>query len=299
MSASVRIEDEAFADQRYERLAVLAGLADADHARGKMAKIWRQCTIEKRYVLDELDIQVVFGKDGASHLISARLAEQTDDGYRIKGTAGRIEWLDDFRAQAENGGKARAATAERGPDGRMLPKPSSPAGQPDRQIYPAESSETSQLDQRHPAASSAHAHAHAHAVVILGGESLEKSVSVSQLNREFEQLWAWSISPRWYPSYEQLGPFSPAEIRAAHLALQRACKNGSKPNPGLFLRKLEEGRRAPPVKSEAQQVAERERAAAPPKRQRSTHKQPEGKPFATAGPPPDIVRELVAKLSAQ
>lgn len=42
MAASVRIEDEAFADERYDALARAAGLADADHARGKMARLWRQ-----------------------------------------------------------------------------------------------------------------------------------------------------------------------------------------------------------------------------------------------------------------
>ena len=49
MGASVRIEDDAFSDTRYDLLARYGGLADADHARGKMARIWRQCTLEGRH----------------------------------------------------------------------------------------------------------------------------------------------------------------------------------------------------------------------------------------------------------
>lgn len=118
----MRTESEAFADLRYERLAFLLGLADADHARGKMQRLWRQCTIEQVYDLEELDVCTVLGPKGVDGLIKAGLGERCGDRIRIKGTGGRIEWLANFKGGAETGGKARAATAERGPDGRLLPK---------------------------------------------------------------------------------------------------------------------------------------------------------------------------------
>ena len=54
MAASVRIEDEAFSDERYEDLAHFAGLVDADHARGKMIRLWRQCTLEQSHEINPL-----------------------------------------------------------------------------------------------------------------------------------------------------------------------------------------------------------------------------------------------------
>lgn len=103
--ASVRIENEAFSDRRYDRLAKLAGLADADHARGKMAVVWRQCTIEQRHTLDEDTIRDILGDDGPEALVSSRLGERTPEGIRIKGTSGRIEWLKRLRSNGKHGRK--------------------------------------------------------------------------------------------------------------------------------------------------------------------------------------------------
>lgn len=113
--ARVNIEDDAFGDGRYDRLAHECGLADADHARGKMARLWRQCTTEKRHVLDDRDVILVLGDRGPDALIASRLGERTEGGIRIRGTRGRIEWLEKLRKNGRKGGRPRKAT--RKPDG--------------------------------------------------------------------------------------------------------------------------------------------------------------------------------------
>lgn len=107
MAASVRIEDEAFGDRRYDRLALEAGLADADHARGKMAVLWRQCTLEQRHILPVEDVNAVLGSRGAEALILARLGETHRHGIRIRGTKGRIEWLRKLRENGAKGGRPK------------------------------------------------------------------------------------------------------------------------------------------------------------------------------------------------
>lgn len=104
---SVRIEDDAFGDLRYETLAQVAGLADADHARGKMARLWRQCTAERIYHLSETEVCAVLGSRGVDALIESRLGEQTDRGIRIRGTRGRIEWLEKLRKNGKKGGRPK------------------------------------------------------------------------------------------------------------------------------------------------------------------------------------------------
>ena len=109
MAASVRIEDEAFSDERYGVLAALCGLADPDHARGKMARLWRQCTAQRTYVLPIDLVCSVLGENGAEGIVKAALGEAVDGGIRIRGTKGRIEWLAKLRNNARKGGKAKSA----------------------------------------------------------------------------------------------------------------------------------------------------------------------------------------------
>lgn len=113
MAASVRIDDGAFTDERFAVLAALCGLADADHARGKMARLWRQCTDKHVYSLSRPMIDVVLGPGGAQKLIDADLGEVDGELVRVRGTDGRIEWLEEKRAGSVAGGKARAAKAKR------------------------------------------------------------------------------------------------------------------------------------------------------------------------------------------
>lgn len=110
---AVRIENEAFSDLRFEVLAKLCHLADADHARGKMLQIWRQCTASGAYVLGEQIIIAVLGDSGATSIVESGLGERVETGIRIKGTRGRIEWLKKLRKNAQKGGKAKAAKRQK------------------------------------------------------------------------------------------------------------------------------------------------------------------------------------------
>lgn len=129
MAASVRIEDEAFSDPRYDVLAKLCLLADADHARGKMAVLWRQCTARGGYVLPASIVVAVLGDLGASALAESTLGEVVSTGVRICGTRGRIEWLKKLRKNAKKGGDAKAAKRQevgRTEASKSLPPPFPP-----------------------------------------------------------------------------------------------------------------------------------------------------------------------------
>lgn len=122
---SVRIEDDAFGDLRFDVLAAEAGLADADHARGKMVRLWRQCTAENVHTLPEAVVISVLGERGVSALIVARLGEKTSHGIRIKGTKGRIEWLENLRKNGRKGGRPKVSNPKtrRKPSGSDEPNP--------------------------------------------------------------------------------------------------------------------------------------------------------------------------------
>ena len=127
MAASVRIEDEAFSDARYAELAEYAGLADADHARGKMAQLWRQCTLEKCYAVSAFLVRQYLGADGVSAIVRARLGEQLpNEMVRIRGTKGRIEWLEKLRKNGRKGG--RPNKYQKKPSGYSV---GSPSGSPE------------------------------------------------------------------------------------------------------------------------------------------------------------------------
>lgn len=89
MAASVRIEDEAFSDTRIERLGVLLDTSRYD-ALGRLAYLWRQCTAMGKDVLAE---ELVEHHVNIEALVQSGMAEKTDDGVRLKGARGRIEWL--------------------------------------------------------------------------------------------------------------------------------------------------------------------------------------------------------------
>lgn len=126
--ASVRVEGEALSDERYTRLAKVAGLVDADHARGKMIRLWHQCTIEKRYVLPETDVETVLGVSGVAALEAASLGERVSGGVRIRGTRGRIEWLEKLRKNGSKGGRPKGSKTKtkREPSGFREPNPLAP-----------------------------------------------------------------------------------------------------------------------------------------------------------------------------
>lgn len=108
--ASVRLENDAWTDPRYDHLAQLVGLDDGDFARVRCMRVWSYCTDRNESVLSEAVVDVLGKHKGfARAMIEAQLAEETKRGIRIKGSKGRIEWLASKRNNASKGGKAKAS----------------------------------------------------------------------------------------------------------------------------------------------------------------------------------------------
>lgn len=125
MTAPVRIESRAWSDLRFATLARILGLADADHALIKVARLWSWQTEHFKaesptYVIDRDTIESVLGDRGPEALVRAKLATETPDGWRMHGTEGSIEWCNELAEKRSRAGQARAAGARRGPDGRLM-----------------------------------------------------------------------------------------------------------------------------------------------------------------------------------
>lgn len=118
MAVRVNIEASAWGDKRFALLARFIGFADADHALIKCASLWSWQTENyspstPTYVVDADTIDVCLGKDGSgAAMVRAGLAEEHPDGYRIRGSEGRIEWYWNCRQNAAQGVAARRAKAE-------------------------------------------------------------------------------------------------------------------------------------------------------------------------------------------
>ncbi len=112
--ARVNIEQCAFTDSRFARLASIMGYADADHARGKMLLIWNENTERSSHCLPDWVINFHLGPSGAAALIECELADAELDGFlRIRGTGKRTDWLGKNRQASSRGGKERARQASR------------------------------------------------------------------------------------------------------------------------------------------------------------------------------------------
>lgn len=109
MPAPVRIEKDAWDDPRYTLLAGYCGYARPRFALVQCAWVWSYCTEKGSDVHDAAIIDAHVQEPGfAAKMVKAKLAEKVAGGVRIKGTAGRIEWLQQRRASAALGGKAKA-----------------------------------------------------------------------------------------------------------------------------------------------------------------------------------------------
>ncbi len=109
MTAPVRIDAEAWSDLRFATLARILGYTDRDLALVKVARIWSWQTEHytpdaPTYVVDQDTVDSALGDGGAVALVRARLAEEVPDGYRIRGSEGRIEWLWHRRKASKRGG---------------------------------------------------------------------------------------------------------------------------------------------------------------------------------------------------
>lgn len=118
MGASVRVDEDAFLDVRFDQLAQELGLTDADHARGKMLRVWRWCTVEQRQVIPLSALNHLLGSKGGHALVASDLGVEHPKGIRVKGTKGRIEWLGKLR----HAGKLGAEFGKLGGRPRKTPK---------------------------------------------------------------------------------------------------------------------------------------------------------------------------------
>ncbi len=112
--ASVRIEDEARRDPRFKILGKKIG-SDRFSAIGRMIEVWAHCTERETYFLQPEIIDACADFDGFCELLllpDVNLAEKTDQGIRIKGTQGRIEWLAAKRENGKSGGRPKKNLSE-------------------------------------------------------------------------------------------------------------------------------------------------------------------------------------------
>lgn len=114
----MRLEAEAFTDPRIQLLADLGGWSRYE-ALGRLAFLWSACTERQLYIVPEAIVRGCLGTNGANLLCDADLAERTPEGLRIRGTAGRVEWLGELREKRQRAGRARAECVTRDTLGRM------------------------------------------------------------------------------------------------------------------------------------------------------------------------------------
>jgi hypothetical protein len=125
MSAPVRIEAEAWTDLRFATLARLLELREPVDALIRTARLWSWQTEHytpdtPTYVVDLDTIESAIGPGAAAALVRARLADEEPEGYRIRGSRGRIEWLWKTRQAGRAGGEAtkRKHSDKTGPRGQ-------------------------------------------------------------------------------------------------------------------------------------------------------------------------------------
>lgn len=112
----VNVDAMALVDARFDRLAILLGLADGDHARGRILRLWVSCVLQSSHVAGRWLVESVFGAAGPEALVMSDLASWASEDHQtlyIRGTLGRIEWYERLRSQSAQAGKVRALGASR------------------------------------------------------------------------------------------------------------------------------------------------------------------------------------------
>ena len=104
--ARISVDQAALTDSRYEILAQIAGLADADHARGRMIRVWNECQERETYTLRAETLDSIFHVEASGELlIRSALARRVRPGlFYVCGSRGRIEWLKKRREEGRKGG---------------------------------------------------------------------------------------------------------------------------------------------------------------------------------------------------
>lgn len=156
MAASVRLEAKAFVDPRFDVLGRLLGTSRFD-ALGRMASVWAWCTERSRHDIPAFFLAAFFPDGAANSVVTAELAAWCECGepeshppgckhLRVRGTEGRVEWLEERRSAAKAGGRARAETAQRDERGRMVgvqPNSSQVAGECPAKLQPSDQPKSS------------------------------------------------------------------------------------------------------------------------------------------------------------
>lgn len=134
--ARVNVDAVAFGDVRFDLLAAEMGWQDADFARGKMLRVWFQCASQSRKTLTRREVELVLGANGADAIVRADLAQwdgENGDELYIRGTSGRIEWLEKLKKNGKMGGRPRKTNGKTKrfspgkPDGSTPENPLAPA----------------------------------------------------------------------------------------------------------------------------------------------------------------------------
>lgn len=113
--ASVRVDG--INDPRFKILGKLINSNRFD-ALGRMVAVWEYCTEKQTYFLTEIILDAISEIENfADALTKSDLAERTDEGIRIKGTKGRIEWLRKLRQNGKKGGRPKKTKTK--PDGNQ------------------------------------------------------------------------------------------------------------------------------------------------------------------------------------
>lgn len=120
---SVRVESVALGDPRFDALGEIAGYSKFE-ALGRMVILWSACTRLGLYVIRESMIAGYLGQRGVEAILGSDLGERVEGGIRVRGTEGRIEWLAELKKHQIQGGRKRAATAERDSRGRLIARKS-------------------------------------------------------------------------------------------------------------------------------------------------------------------------------
>jgi hypothetical protein len=149
----VKVKAKALSDERFTVLAHVCGLADADHARGKILRLWDLCAATQHYTLSQLHIRAVLGERGVEGLLAAELGELVSSHLptswavkfglqptthapgewlvRMRGTEGSIERVGQRMHASSKGGEERARRAaeakERSDGGRFTSRPAGAA----------------------------------------------------------------------------------------------------------------------------------------------------------------------------
>lgn len=119
--ARVSVDQVALTDRRFQTMARILG-TNRWEALGRMIAVWNECTERNTLHLTPEVIGDIHPDipDLADVLIRSELAVEDSGSIRIRGAVGRTEWLEQKRNAAPAGGRARAATAQRGTNGQFL-----------------------------------------------------------------------------------------------------------------------------------------------------------------------------------